>query len=229
MTARDMSRTAAISLVTLVASTAVLAGQSGVVRLGGDGLLGPEADSRRRVSPAYGYEGTPHAVVPAMVALADVGASDVAYEPGCGDARVLLAAVKAGAARGFGIDIDPNLAEVAFARARAAGFEDRIDIYWGNALDLDMSQATVVFLFMGEGFNRVIRPLLWAQLPVGARVVSNDYGMGDWPPERTVRVDTPGRTYTLYRWTITPNLKGSGQRIAPGAEAYTQAVMVTRP
>jgi hypothetical protein len=105
------------------------------------------------------------------------------------------------------VDIDPDLAEVAYERVRDAGLADRVEVYWGNALDVDMTDATVVFLFMGDGFNREIRPLLWRQLPVGARVVSNDYGMGDWRPDRTVSVPTPGRTYTLYLWTITGDLK----------------------
>jgi hypothetical protein len=105
------------------------------------------------------------------------------------------------------VDIDPTLAEISYARVKAAGLEDKIEIYWGNALDIDMSEATVVFLFMGEGFNRVIRPMLWKQLPVGARVVSNDFAMGDWEPDKTVRVDTPDRTYVLYLWTITPEIK----------------------
>jgi hypothetical protein len=142
-----------------------------------------------------------------MLELAGVGAGDVVFEPGCGDARILIAAMQAGARRGVGVDIDPSLAEVAYARVKAAGLLDVVEIHWGNALHVDMSDATVVFLFMGEGFNRTIRPLLWQQLPAGARVVSNDYGMGDWEPDRTVRVDTAGRTYTLYRWTVTEALR----------------------
>ena len=56
---------------------------------------------------------------------------------------------------------------------------DKVEIRWGNALDIDMSEATVVFLFMGEAFNLVMRPMIWKQLRVGARVVSNDFSMGD--------------------------------------------------
>ena len=97
---------------------------------------------------------------------------------------------------------------MAYAKVKAAGLTDRIEIYWGNALQMDMSQATVVFLFMGEGFNRVIRPMLWKQLPVGARVVSNDFAMGDW----TAGQDGSRRrrrtvAYVLYLWTITPEVK----------------------
>lgn len=177
------------------------------IRLEGDGRLGPAADEFRGTSAAYGYEGTPPAVIPAMIELARVGSADVVYEPGCGDARVLIAAMKAGARSGLGVDIDPDLAEVAYAAVKSAGLQDRVEIRWGNALTVDMSHVTVVFLFMGEAFNLVMRPMLWEQLPIGARVVSNDFAMGDWKADRTVRVATPDRTYTLYLWTITEDVK----------------------
>ena len=183
------------------------AAQDSTIRLQGDGRLGPAADEHRGASSAYGYEGTPHPVVPAMIELAGITNADVVYEPGCGDARLLIAAMKAGARKGVGVDIDPDLAEVAYAEVRKAGLTEQVEIRWGNALSVDMSQATVVFLFMGEAFNLAMRPLLWQQLPVGARVVSNDFGMGDWKPDRTVPVETGGRTYVLYRWTITEELK----------------------
>jgi hypothetical protein len=186
--------------------------QDTTIRLEGDGRLGPAADQYRGTSAAYGYEGTPLSVVPAMIGLARIKSDDVVYEPGCGDARVLIAAMNAGARRGLGVDIDPDLAEVSYAAVKSAGLQDKVEIRWGNALAVDMSRATVVFLFMGEPFNLVIRPLLWNQLPIGARVVSNDFAMGDWKPDQTVRVDTPGRTYTLYLWTITHDVKDRAAR-----------------
>lgn len=182
-----------------------------VVRVEGDGRLAA-AERNGDDHPGYGYEGTPESVIPAMLALAGITKDDVVHEPGCGDARILIAAMRAGAKKGVGVDIDPDLAEVSYQRVKAAGLADRIEIYWGNALDVDMTGATVVFLFMGDGFNREIRPKLWSQMPVGGRVVSNDYAMGDWTPEKTVRVATPGRTYTLYLWTITAGLKETASR-----------------
>jgi hypothetical protein len=181
--------------------------QDTTIRLEGDGLLGPAADQHRGTSSGYGYEGTPPAVIPPILELAGIRADDVVYEPGCGDARVLIAAIEAGAMRGLGVDIDPDLAEVAFARVRTAGLGDKIEIRWGNALGVDMSQATVVFLFMGEAFNLVMRPMLRQQLKVGSRVISNDFGMGDWKPDRSIQVDVQGRTYVLHLWTITQELK----------------------
>jgi hypothetical protein len=201
-----------LTIVWSLGAASAAVAQDTTVRLEGDGRLGRAADQYRGTSAAYGYEGTPLSVVPAMIALAQIGNEDVVYEPGCGDARVLIAAMKAGARSGLGVDIDPDLAEVAYAAVKSAGMQEKVEIRWGNALSVDMSKASVVFLFMGEAFNLVMRPLLWTQLPIGARVVSNDFAMGDWQPERTVRVDTPGRTYTLYLWTITQEDKARAAR-----------------
>jgi tRNA A58 N-methylase Trm61 len=145
--------------------------------------------------------------VPALIQLAGITREDVVYEPGCGDARILIAAINAGARKGVGVDIDPDLAEVAYAEVKAARLEDKAEIRWGNALEVDMGEATVVFLFMGEAFNLAIRPILWEELRIGARVVSNDFPMGDWKPDRTLRVNTPDRSYVLYLWTITQEIK----------------------
>ncbi len=194
-------------------AAAEAAAQDRTIRLEGEGRLGPAADEHRGTSSAYGYEGTPPSIVPSMIELAGITSQDVVYEPGCGDARLVIAAIKAGARKGLGVDIDPDLAERAYADVKAAGVSDKIEIRWGNALDVDMSDTTVVFLFMGEAFNLVMRPLLWQQLKVGARVVSNDFSMGDWKPDRTLRVDTPTRSYVLYLWTITPEIKNRAAAI----------------
>jgi hypothetical protein len=212
MISRVAVRRLFLSIVWCLGAVTAARAQDTTVRLEGAGRLGAAADEYRGTSAAYGYEGTPRSVVPEMVALAGVDSSDVVYEPGCGDARVLIAAMHAGARRGLGVDIDPDLAEVAYAAVKSAGLQEKVEVRWGNALTVDMSNATVVFLFMGEPFNLIMRPLLWRQLPLGARVVSNDFAMGDWKPDRTVRVDTPERTYTLYLWTITSEIKARAVR-----------------
>src|SRR5262245_36128010 len=149
-----------LSMLCLGAVTKAAA-QDTTIRLEGDGHLGPAADEYRGASAAYGYEGTPPSVVPEMIALARINSDDVVYEPGSGDARVLIAAMRAGARRGLGVDIDPDLAEVAYAAVKSAGMLDKVEIRWGNALAVNMSNATAVFLFMGEAFNLIMRPLLW--------------------------------------------------------------------
>jgi uncharacterized protein (TIGR03000 family) len=151
------------------------------------------------------YVPTPDHIVAEMVKLADLTAKDVTYEPGCGDARITIAAVKGGARRGIGVDLDPARVEESRANVRAAGLADRIDIRLGDALEQpDLGKMTVVFLYMGDHFNMLIRPYLWKQLPVGARVVSHRFLMGDWKPDKTVTItDDVGLPYELHLWTIT--------------------------
>lgn len=155
------------------------------------------------------YVPTPDDIADAMVKLAGVTASDVVFEPGCGDARITIAAVKAGAKRGVGIDIDPERVRESAENVKNAGLADRIDIRLGDALDIkDLSDATVVMLYMGDHFNMLIRPHLWKELKVGARVVSHRFKMGDWEPDRTVTVTSAeGGDYDLHLWTITEELK----------------------
>ena len=155
------------------------------------------------------YVPTPADVADEMVRLAGVGASDVVFEPGCGDARITIAAVKGGARRGVGIDIDPDRVAESKANVKAAGLDGKIEIRLGDALDIkDLSSATVVFLYMGDHFDMLIRPNLWRELKVGARVVSHRFTMGDWKPDKTVTVTSAdGGEYELHLWTITEEVK----------------------
>jgi uncharacterized protein (TIGR03000 family) len=155
------------------------------------------------------YVPTPESVAQEMVTLAGVTRDDVVFEPGCGDARITIAAVRRGARRGVGIDIDPARVDESRALVKEAGLDDRVEIRLGDALEIpDLSSATVVFLYMGDHFNLLIRPILWRDLPVGARVVSHRFTMGDWKPDRTVTVGgDEGYDYELHLWTITEELK----------------------
>jgi uncharacterized protein (TIGR03000 family) len=158
------------------------------------------------------YVPTPGFIVDKMIALAGVRKDDVVYELGCGDARITIAAVKAGAKRGVGIDLDPVRVAEAKANVKAAGLQDRIDIRQGDALDVkDLSKATLVFLYMSDEFDMLVRPILWQQLKVGARVVSHRFNMGDWRPDKSVVVDHANRhrktATSVYLWTITKAVK----------------------
>lgn len=161
------------------------------------------------------YVPTPNTVVQVMIALAGVKADDVVYEPGCGDARITIAAVKAGAKRGVGVDIDPERVADSRANVQAAGLDDRVEIRLGDALDIkDLSDATVVFLYMGDEFDRLIRPILWKQLKVGTRIVSHRFTMGDWKPDKTVEVNVAEGfdLYEVHLWTITEEVKARADK-----------------
>ena len=155
------------------------------------------------------YVPTPADVAAAMVDLAGVGRDDVVYEPGCGDARITTAAIRAGARRGICIDIDPAQALESKTNVEAAGLADRIEVREGDALDVkDLSDVSVVFLYMGDHFNVLIRPVLWRELKVGSRIVSHRFTMGDWKPDKTVSVmSDQGGIFELHLWTITAEIK----------------------
>jgi uncharacterized protein (TIGR03000 family) len=155
------------------------------------------------------YHPTPADVSEAMVALAGVGPDDVVYEPGCGDARITTAAIRAGARRGICIDIDPERAWESKTNVQLAGLADRIDVREGDALDVkDLSDVSVVFLYMGDHFNLLVRPVLWRELKVGSRIVSHRFTMGDWKPDRTVSVPSEeSGLFELHLWTITEEIK----------------------
>jgi uncharacterized protein (TIGR03000 family) len=161
------------------------------------------------------YVPTPADVAAEMVTLAGVTAADVVFEPGCGDARITIAAVRAGAERAICVDLDPERARESRVNVEQAGLADRIDVREGDALDVkDLSDVTVVFLYMGDHFNLLIRPVLWRVLRPGARVVSHRFTMGDWQPDKTVTVQSVdgGGTYDLHLWTITEEVKRKAAR-----------------
>jgi len=156
------------------------------------------------------YVPTPSDVAAEMVRLAGVTPADVVFEPGCGDARITIAAIKAGASRAICVDLDPERAKESRANVELAGLADRIDVRQGDALDVkDLSDVTVVLLYMGDHFNQLIRPVLWRSLRPGARIVSHRFTMGDWQPDRTISIqsDEGGGTYDVHLWTMTEEVK----------------------
>ncbi|WP_334187866.1 class I SAM-dependent methyltransferase [Noviherbaspirillum sp.] len=146
------------------------------------------------------YVPTPQPVVDKMLEMAKVSKKDLLYDLGCGDGRMVVTAAKKYGARGIGIDIDPKRISDAKANAKKAGVTNRTKFTVGDLFQSDLSDATVVTLYLLNSINRKLRPQLWEQLKVGTRVVSHSFDMGDeWPPERTEVVDGS----TIYYWTIT--------------------------
>jgi SAM-dependent methyltransferase len=151
--------------------------------------------------PDVPYEPTPTHVVAQMMLLAQVGASDVVYDLGCGDGRIVIAAVQLGA-RGVCVDIDPVRIEESRANAQKAGVAERIVFLTQDLFDTDIRDATVVTLFLWPEVNLKLRPRLWRELKPGTRVVSYVHDMGDWTPVQTRTVEGVRGMRSLYLWTI---------------------------
>ncbi|MBP3959363.1 TIGR03000 domain-containing protein [Gemmata sp. G18] len=173
---------------------------------GGDDIVADltKADPKAPDKAVIRWVPTPDDIVDEMLKLGKVGKDDVVYEPGPGDGRMLIAAVKKGAKKGVGIELDPKKADEAKDAVKKAKLEKEITIIEGDALkDRDYSEATVVLLYMGNEFNNLLRPVLEKQLKPGARIVSHRFVIGDWAPDKTIKVTgADGEEYTLHVWTV---------------------------
>lgn len=145
------------------------------------------------------YVPTPEAVVDAMLELAGVGPDDVLYDLGSGDGRIPIAAAKQHGIRAVGIDIDPVRVREANENAQAAGVTDLVTFHEQDLFQSDISEATVVSLYLLQSLNVKLRPKLLAELKPGTRIVSHAFDMADeWEPEQTRQVDSR----MIYLWTV---------------------------
>ena len=147
------------------------------------------------------YVPTPEDVVDRMLQLARVTKDDVVYDLGCGDGRIVVAAAKKYGARGVGVDIDPQRIAESEANARKAGVEHLVSFKLEDAMQVDVSPATVVTLYLLSASNLKLRPILTKQLKPGSRIVSHAFSMGDWEPAKVDQFqDSRGISRTLYLW-----------------------------
>jgi len=144
------------------------------------------------------YVATPADVVDAMLKVANVKATDVLYDLGCGDGRIVITAAKEYGARGVGFDIDPQRIKEATASAQQAGVADRVRFVEADLFEANISEASVVTVYLLSSLNLKLRPKLMRELKPGTRVVSHAFDMGDWKPERELNVN--GRR--VFLWTI---------------------------
>ena len=153
-------------------------------------------------APDVRYEPTAPDVVEAMLRLADVRVGEVVYDLGCGDGRIVIAAVREFGARGVCVDIDPRRIVESRENARRAGVEERIRFLNQDLFETDLRDADVVMLFLYPDVNLKLRPKLLRELKSGTRVVSHWHDMGDWQPSRTIRMRSEGRGRSIYLWEI---------------------------
>ncbi len=144
------------------------------------------------------YVPTPEDVVEAMLQVAKVTKNDVVYDLGTGDGRIPVTAAKKYGARGVGIDIDPQRIKEATENVQRSGVGDRVRIIQGDLFEADISEATVVTLYLLPSLNQKLMPKLMKDLKPGTRIVSHAFNMGDWKPEQ--ELDVNGRK--VYFWTI---------------------------
>lgn len=174
------------------------------------------------------YVQTPQNVVDAMLETAKVTSKDYVIDLGSGDGRMVITAAKKRGARGFGVDLDKRLVQLANANARKAGVADRAKFYARDLFETDLSPASVITIYLLPEVNLMARAKLLALEP-GTRIVSHDYGIGDWLPDIEYEMDAPGKpvgrsqkSKVLYwvvpdivagRWTWNVDIGGKPQPV----------------
>lgn len=146
---------------------------------------------------------TPQEVVDRMLELARVGPGDLLYDLGSGDGRIVITAAKRYGARAVGFEIDPALVTDSERNIKEAGVEHLAEIREADIRTVDLSPATVVTMYLYPGANLRLRAAIMRQLKPGSRVVSHDFSMGDWKPDRVEQMtDSGGLSRTIYLWRI---------------------------
>lgn len=149
-------------------------------------------------TPDIFFSPTRHAIADAMLKLAGVTAKDVVYDLGSGDGRIVILAAQKYGARGVGVEIDPKLVEVSRHIARESGVADRVSFIEGDLFTADISQATVVTLYLSTSVNARLEPKLRKELHPGTRIVSHFFLIGQWTPDQKIVVDE----VNLFLWRI---------------------------
>ena len=153
--------------------------------------------------PAAALEDVPFVVSPdnvtrAMLDIAHVGPEDYVIDLGSGDGRIVIEAARRHGARGLGVEIDPKLVELSRSRARASGVGDRAIFREQDLFKTDLSPASVITMYLLPDVNLQLREKLLALRP-GTRIVSHDWDMGDWEPDRSVTVAVPDKAVGLEK------------------------------
>ena len=170
----------------------------------------PVAPHKELRAPDVVFVPTPHEVVDAMLKVAKVGKGDVLYDLGSGDGRIpITAAQKYGIARGIGIDINPERIKEANENLSKARVGGRVRFVNADLFESDLSDATVITLYLLPTLNLKLLPKLLKEVKPGTRVVSHAFDMGSWKPEQALKVGTR----SVYFWTIP----------APGTPSYEAA------
>lgn len=166
--------------------------------------------------PSVPYVPTPQEVVERMLEIAKVGSGDYLIDLGSGDGRIVITAAKKFGARGFGVDLNPVRIAESNENAKKAGVTDRVSFVQRNLFDADLSDATVITMYLLPRVNLELRPKLLSLKP-GTRLVSHDFSMDDWKPDESVDMNVKAKygnepgTSSIYFWIVPAKVAGPWQ------------------
>jgi SAM-dependent methyltransferase len=181
------------------------------------------AEEPPKITEETPYVPSPRIVVDTMLRMADVRAGDFLIDLGSGDGRIIITAAEEFHARGFGVDYDARLVKLATENAQKAGVSDRAKFIDQNVFKTDLSPASVVTIYLLPEYNAVLKPTLLALKP-GTRIVSHDYGIGDWEPDASSKVVVPekpvgvDKASWIYYWMVPAKVEGRWRSSIPAAK-----------
>ncbi len=167
------------------------------------------------------YVPTPEEVVDTMLDVAQVGKDDVLYDLGCGDGRIVITAAKERGARGVGIDLNPERIRESKVNAKQQNVTNRVGFLQQDLFSTDISEATVLTLYLLPSVNLKLRPKIFAELKPGTRVVSHDFDMGEWKPDRTIDL----APHVVYFWVVPANVSGTWKATIQTDDGPEQCVL----
>lgn len=179
-------------------------------------LAGAMATAAGAAELAVPYVPTPLDVVDAMLKMARVTRSDYLIDLGSGDGRIVINAAKKFGARGFGVDLNPVRIDEANANAKKAGVTDKVAFYQRDLFETDLSEATVITMYLLPRVNLELRPKLLALKP-GTRIVSHDFSMDDWKPDTRAKIEVKdkygavGGSSEVYFWFVPAKVAATWQ------------------
>ena len=186
------------------------------------------ADEEQKVTEETPYVPSPKIVVDTMLSMANVHAGDYLIDLGSGDGRIIITAALEYGVSGIGVDYDPQLVQLATKNAKKAGVADKARFVERNVFKTDLSSASVVTIYLLPEYNAALKPRLYALKP-GTRIVSHDYGIGDWQPDESRKVPAPDKPVGfekaswIYYWMVPA--KVAGQWRASGTRAKSANAM----
>jgi methyltransferase family protein len=179
-------------------------------------LAGACAAVARAAEPSVPYVPTPQEVVERMLQIAKVTRDDYLIDLGSGDGRIVVTAAKKFGARGFGVDLNPQRIAESNANAKRAGVTDKVAFHQRDLFETDLSDATVITMYLLPRVNLELRPKL-LDLKPGTRVVSHDFSMEDWKADTHVQVEAQdkyggsGGRSDIYFWVVPAKVAGTWQ------------------
>jgi SAM-dependent methyltransferase len=171
--------------------------------------LVPSYQAARQKQLDVPFVPTKYPVVDEMLKMANVQKTDIVYDLGCGDGRLVIGAAQKYGARGVGIDIDPERIKESKDNAAKAGVSNRVQFLEQDLFQTDFHEATVMTLYLLSSVNRRLRPKLLQELKPGTRVVSHDFDMDEWKPDQSSEVTADDISHDVFLWIIPANISGT--------------------